>query len=534
LPGRERDIIDNKLPTTRAQPAGARIRLPSKVAPRGAEKVKLYLRGVRVTGSTVYSGERLAALYQDVVDHEVTLAAVYTIAQRITALYGNDGYVLSRAIVPPQELNPRGAVVHIQIIEGYVDKVVWPATLSSYRDFFSYYAARIIADRPANVRTIERYLLLAGDLPGLKFRNSLKASPKHQGAATLIVEVARKPIDALARIDNRGTQSRGPLEYLGSTTISNLLHMHEALTLTYAGAFQTRELQYVAGRYKQVLTPEGLTAFIDASYGWGHPGEPIDPILLYKTKSALFEAGVSYPFIRQRERNLTATALFFASDDRGSFLDLPQTPPSSHNKLRGVRIKVDADLADPAKGINALNVVVSHGFEGLGSSRNGSDLLTPLDGRVDFTKLEVTATRVQQLYGNLSLLVAAYGQYGFTPLLSSELCGYGGRVFGRAFDPSEMVGDSCLEFLGELRADLPTSVKQITQAQLYAFADQGRVYNHNVAPNVVTPASVDGASVGGGFRLGWQSLIGADLSVAKAIDGPRDDWRFFFILTGRY
>jgi hypothetical protein len=40
--------------------------------------------------------------------------------------------------------------------------------------------------------------------------------------------------------------------------------------------------------------------------------------------------------------------------------------------------------------------------------------------------------------------------------------------------------------------------------------------------------------VGGGFRLGWQSLIGADLSVAKAIEGPRDDWRFFFILTGRY
>jgi hypothetical protein len=28
--------------------------------------------------------------------------------------------------------------------------------------------------------------------------------------------------------------------------------------------------------------------------------------------------------------------------------------------------------------------------------------------------------------------------------------------------------------------------------------------------------------------------LSADLSAAKAIDGPREDWRFFFILTGRH
>jgi hypothetical protein len=38
--------------------------------------------------------------------------------------------------------------------------------LTRYRDFFTDYAARIVADRPANIRTLERYLLLANDLPG--------------------------------------------------------------------------------------------------------------------------------------------------------------------------------------------------------------------------------------------------------------------------------------------------------------------------------------------------------------------------------
>ena len=154
---------------------------------------------------------------------------------------------------------------------------------------------------------MERYLLLAGDLPGLKFKNSLKPSATKQGAATLVVEVEEKPIDALARFDNRGTKPRGPLEYLGSATFNNLLHMHEALNVTYAGTTQTKELQYLAGSYRQVLTPEGLTAFVNASISKGRPGIPDFAVLDYKTRSTYLEAGLTYPIIRQREKNLSFT-----------------------------------------------------------------------------------------------------------------------------------------------------------------------------------------------------------------------------------
>ena len=51
---------------------------------------------------------------------------------------------------------------------------------------------------------------------------------------------------------------------------------------------------------------------------------------------------------------------------------------------------------------------------------------------------------MQPLFWRLSFMVAAYGQYAGSPLLAPELCGYGGRVFGRAYDPSQLVGDSCL------------------------------------------------------------------------------------------
>jgi hemolysin activation/secretion protein len=529
LPGRERQRFEQPA-APRAQPGGSPITLPSTVAPPGAENIKVRLRGVRIEGATVYRDDELAAFYRDLVGHEVPLTAIYEIAQRITAHYGNAGYVLTRAIVPPQQLSPGGAVIRIQVIEGYVDNVEWPASLSGYRDFFSEYTAKIIAERPTNIKTIERYLLLAGDLPGLKFKNSLKPSPTQQGAATLVVEVVYKPIDAIGRVDNRGSRARGPEEFFTSVTANNFFRMHEAFTLAYASAFNPRELQYFYGGYRQVLTSEGLTAFVNTSFSPSKPGLPVDPILGYKTRDYLTEAGLSYPLIRQRERNLVFTGLGFMSDDQSDIA------PGSlfRDRMRGVRLKAEGDLADELKGINQLNVVFSHGFEGLGSTDNDNPLASRRFGRVDFTKLEITASRLQQLFANLSLLVAAYGQYGFTSLLTPELCGYGGRIFGRAFDPSEMVGDSCLLELAELRAELPITSTYLTQAQLYTFIDHGRLYNHNVALLSGTLGGVDAASIGGGIRLGWLSYLTADLSLAKAIEGPRDDTRFFFIVTGRY
>jgi len=531
-PGRDRERFEPTNPPL-SQPGSSPISLPGAVAPPGAEKITLVLRGVRFVGGTVYRPEELEPLYADLVGQVITLAAVYDIAARVTAKYGGDGYVLSRAIVPPQQLTPSGAVVTIQIVEGYIDRVEWPASLSAYRDFFSDYTAKIIADRPANIRTLERYLLLAGDLPGLKFKNSLKASPTQPGAATLVVEVVEKPVDVFSRVDNRGTKARGPEQFLTSGTVNNMLRIHEAFTATYAGAFQTNELQYFAGNYRQVLTSEGLTLFANGNYSFGRPGTRELRLLEYKTRSTLIEGGVAYPVIRLRERNLIVSGLLFWSDDRSEILGTLNTL----DKLRGIRLKADGDYADATGAINQLNVTVSQGFEGLDSSKNGSPLLSHANGRVDFTKVEATYTRLQPLFDRLSLLVSAYGQYAGNPLLSPEQCGYGGRNFGRAFDPSQFLGDECIELLAELRYDLALGLPQVTQTQLYAYADRG--WLHNLAPVLGTPGSVDGASVGGGIRLGWQPVFApfggfsADLSAAKAIDGPRDDWRFFFIVTGR-
>src|SRR5262249_57399044 len=80
-----------------AQRGGPAISVPGIEAPPGAAETKLVIRQIRIVGATVYTPAQLAELYADLVGKTVTLQAVYDLAQRITAKYGSDGYVLSRA-----------------------------------------------------------------------------------------------------------------------------------------------------------------------------------------------------------------------------------------------------------------------------------------------------------------------------------------------------------------------------------------------------------------------------------------------------
>jgi len=82
-----------------------------------------------------------------------------------------------------------------------------------------------------------------------------------------------------------------------------------------------------------------------------------------------------------------------------------------------------------------------------------------------------------------------------------------------------------------LRYDLPQFSPQISQLQLYAFSDYGKVWT--LMPAAGTDASQTASSVGGGLRAAWLTHVSADLSAAHAVAGPRDDTRIFFVVTVR-
>ena len=317
---------------------------------------------------------------------------------------------------------------------------------------------------------------------------------------------------------------------------------HEALSLSYAAVSPVKELQYASVSYRQVLNSEGLTAFVNGSYSWSYPGTTPLQDLEFKTRSTYAEAGAQFPIVRARERNLTIIALAFAGENY-SFWNLTPDDPQAVDRLRGLRLRLEGDRADKTGAINQFSATFSHGFAGFGSTDNSNPLASRIGGRVDFSKFEALASRVQPLTGPFSALLAVYGQYALTPLLVPEQCGFGGRMFGRAYDPSELLGDHCWMAVTELRFDVPPAAVPSAKAgglipppsvQIYGFTDKAELYRLSTGAVGTAAATFTGASAGGGIRLGWTNNVNVDLSAAKAIQGPRNDWRFFFVTAARY
>ncbi len=511
------------------------------MAPDQAEKIVLFLKDIRLDGNTVLSDAELQSLTSSLVGKKVTLKQVFDLAAEITVRYGQSGYALSRVIVPPQELDEKGAVIRLQALEGYVDRVVWPEGLDRYRDFFTDYAASITNERPIRAQTMERYLLLANDLPGLAFKSSLSASKTNALASTMTLMVEEDPWDIYLNVDNRGTAGTGPVQPTIIGTLNNALGVHEAIKVGYstAGPEQGKirpELHYLVFGYRQVLTSDGLAFDLSGNASWGDPGSRALKAIDYETEGFNISGALSYPFIRTRSQNLTGTAAFDWKESEGRLL----AGTFSRDRLRIIRGELAWDKADELNGVNQIVGSISQGIEGLGSTKNGNTVASRSNGKVDFFKATISASRTQRLPEGFSIFAALNGQWTDDPLLSSQECGYGGAQFGRAYDPSVITGDTCVSLLGELRHDLniaPTAFTQIFDyVQVYAFGDYGHIWNLK-AP-LGTARKDEAASAGGGIRFG-KDWFSADLQAARTVDKPSsiaidEEWQGFFKFTAQF
>src|SRR3569832_1435898 len=75
---------------------------PVQAAPAKADEVRFVLKQVKLEGATVYTEDQLRPYFADLIDKEIALSEIYALADRLTARYRNDGYILTQVIVPAQ------------------------------------------------------------------------------------------------------------------------------------------------------------------------------------------------------------------------------------------------------------------------------------------------------------------------------------------------------------------------------------------------------------------------------------------------
>jgi len=470
-----------------------------------------------------------------------TLLDVFQAAAALTAFYGDNGFLLSRVIVPPQEFEPGSAVITLQVIEGYVDRVTLPGDLGSRERLLEQHARNIEASRPLNADQLEREILLANDIPSLAVQSNLSASPTTPAASTLTLTTKDDPGGWGLRLDNRGSDASGPIQFTVSGQVNNLLGFNEKLSggLTLAGPADNGarpELAYAFVGYDQVLNASGLRFSFDANYSHGDPASAVLTALDYETKGLNASVALAYPFIRTRPRNLTGTLAFdFKNSESTNFAGV-----ASEDRLRILRAELSFDNADQYNGTNQVRLAFHKGIEGLGSTSSTNPNASRTPGEVDFFRATLDLSRTQALGNGFSLHGGVFGQWTNDPLLSSQECGFGGPQYGRGYDSSVITGDTCVKGMVEMRYNIPAG--EFTQGlglgytQVYAFADAGRI--RNIGSPVGTPSSDTASSAGLGVRFGL-GRMSFDVSAAKPLSTPGsiavdDDWQGFFSLSAQF
>jgi hemolysin activation/secretion protein len=133
--------------------------LPEKRLPgEDAKKIRFVLAGAIIVGSTVYQPEQLLPLYQDLIAKEISLAEMYAVADKITAKYKADGYLLTESIIPPQ--NAELGFVRIEIIEATIEEVTLRGEVKGDQSLLLSLGRKIAASRPLRRATLERYTLI--------------------------------------------------------------------------------------------------------------------------------------------------------------------------------------------------------------------------------------------------------------------------------------------------------------------------------------------------------------------------------------
>lgn len=519
-------------PAPREPAPPIRVEEPPVEIPPGAEGMRLALEGIAIDGGTVYDPAELEALWRDLPGREVDLAELYRVAAAITVKYRNDGYILSRAIVPAQTIE--GGVVRIEVIEGYVGKVTIDGEVSSER-LLAGYADKIIGIRPLRIDALERYLLLLDDLAGATVQSVLSPLAGEPGAALLSIEIRHKLIDVFATMDNRGTRYLGPFQSSLGGRLNSALGFYEQTQLRLIGTpAYVDELRAYDLSHRVPIDNEGTTLTLGINQAFAQPGYLLKQLRVSSAVTGT-SATLSHPFIRLRSQNLTGSMSFTATDLRTDLFD--GTQPLLNDRIRSLLVGGLYDFVDSWDGINVLALQVSHGLDILGARTSGSPGLSRVSGRSDFTKAVADVQRVQSLGGNWSGMLAITGQYGFTSLLASEQINLGGVNFVRAYDPSELAGDSGIAGKLELQYGERLELPWLSSYQVYLYYDAGRVWNRQPAPGENPAASATAA--GAGLRFTVTEGISGTLEVGKpltrpvAAEGDKDP-RVFFGLVARF
>lgn len=484
---------------------------PPPAAAQFAPGASARIGSVAVTGSSLYSPAELDALTRGLTGPAIPFERVEQARLALLQRYRSDGYLLTTVSAALD----RGGALRFTVVEGYIADVKLEGDIGPAGTQVLRFLERLKAERPISISRLERYLLLASDVPGVTLRSVLRPSPGDPAAVTLVAQVSRKALDATIVSDNRAFRQTGPEQFfliagfnsftsLGERTELSLLHSYNN-TQTFG---QASTEFFVGG--------SGLKVRVYAGFGGTEPSGDLRE-LGYDGRTRVFGVQGSYPLIRSRAQNLNAIMSLDALEsdirtDTGppDLFGRPIAVRASFDSTRVLRGGLDYGLLDTWAGgdrdaTSTVSFRLSRGLTGLGATQTGDPQAGRTGSKADFFKFNAEITRTQTLLrpwesASLALYGLIAGQVANDVLPSSEKFFLGGIRYNRGFYAGEVTGDNALTATVELQLNTQFEVNALgwqgtIRPQFYAFRDWGETWE-----NQETDLNRRLSSWGGGVR----------------------------------
>ena len=498
-------------------------------APTTAADVRFLLRQLVIEGGTVFAKAELDALYQPLIGHQISIQDFYNIRNDVTAKYLSNGYMLSFAVIPRQNLD--NGIARIKIIEGFVEKVSFVGEVTDRFEILKSYADKIKDARPLNIKVLERYVMLMGDLPGITARAVFQPPDPNSVGSNVIIYLDRKPVDASVTVDNRGTRSIGAYQFSTELALNDAIGQFDQTKFRGMLTPEIEELRFADIEHTEQLGTDGLTLAVGARKYWSDPGDVYKQYDL-KSQVTAYRSSLSYPMIRTRSETLRINADLNYRDSRQNLLGLMYNVEN----VRYITLGSSFDFADGWDGSNLFQVGLNHGLDVANAKTAYLAGQPRVYANPTYNKVTFSGQRLQKMTDHYGILFGLEGQYSPDMLVSGEQYGVGGKLFGRGFDTNDVVGDSGGSAKIELQYTPAIEIPKVQYVQFFSYLDYGKVWvNHaGTADN-----TLELASVGGGFRFGITETIIGSLEVGVPLfrnitqDGNRDP-RGFFSISAKY
>ena len=471
---------------------------------------------VVVEGVTAYPQDVISRYAEGLIGPATPLPRVDAARQKILQHYRSHGFVLMTVSF---KLDGAGRlriiVTEGRIIAVKLDGDIGPAGVRVLR-----FLQHLTETAPIDSRTLERYLLLAQDVPGVTVQAVLQPSTDDPGAMTLIAQVRRKAIGGSLSVDNRAFDQTGPNQSLAVLDFNSFTSFGERTQVSYYHAFMnSQNFGQISEEF--FIGSSGLKIKLYAGYGGVSP-EPTTTLgrNKYHGTTTVFGTQLTYPVIRSRQQTLNVFATFDGIESEIRTGDTQAR--ASFDSLRILRFGEEYVLSDVLFGaersaFNTAQMRVSQGVRMLGANTSGTSNQSPRQNeQVNFTKVNFEFTRNQTLFvpwdgATVALMGLVTGQWSDNILPPAEQFYLGGSRFTRGYYSGQVPGDKGLAATAELQLNTSFNLPSIrtdadVATQFYVFYDWGETWQ-----NVSADQNAIVTSIGGGARIQITNYAELDL-----------------------